>query len=74
MNKCNICGSRIKLHKHHILPVNKNGKNSNKITVCSNCHKIIHYKKWDKSFLPSILTLEEKEIIMNKIKDLRMYL
>ncbi len=41
---CVICGSRDGLQVHHIIPLTRNGTNSqaNLITLCSKCHKRRH--------------------------------
>jgi Holliday junction DNA helicase RuvB len=43
-HKCRCCGSPHSLHVHHIIPWSKGGKTrmKNLITVCRNCHALIH--------------------------------
>ena len=43
--RCQNCGiSNVKLHCHHIVPLNKGGTNnlSNLITLCEDCHAKVH--------------------------------
>ena len=43
-HKCRCCGSPHSLHVHHIIPWSKGGRTrmKNLITVCRNCHALIH--------------------------------
>jgi hypothetical protein len=42
--ECNFCKSKDDLHSHHIIPLYLGGTDSfdNFITVCSNCHRLLH--------------------------------
>ena len=45
MNSCEICGKERILETHHIKSRNKGGRDveSNRVKLCSNCHKLVHY-------------------------------
>lgn len=41
---CYLCDFEMALHKHHIVPLSKNGEDQvkNKIVLCPNCHAMVH--------------------------------
>lgn len=44
IKKCFCCFSKLELTEHHIIPKNIGGteEESNKITLCLNCHMLLH--------------------------------
>lgn len=48
-HKCVICGSTLRLHAHHLIPVDHDKKGvymnlvQNGVTVCERCHLLIHH-------------------------------
>jgi len=73
-NKCQICGFTFKKKDgknynevHHIIPLSKNGKDSeiNTLVLCANCHRQLHYADIDisKIFEGKIIINGEEKII-----------
>ncbi len=48
---CSICGSKENLEAHHIIPVGNSRRymyqETNGITLCHECHKLVHHKAED---------------------------
>lgn len=64
--RCKICYGIAKI-AHHIIPISKGGgifNLDNLMSVCSNCHKYIHSKKYN-----MVLVIPESILINKKITD-----
>ncbi len=83
-NRCHVCGFRVSvaLTLHHIQPVEFGGGNdtSNLISICANCHKIVHAyatKQYAGDDLSALLgdsySHEQAEKIQDLISSIREY-
>lgn len=58
-SECSLCQATKNIHRHHIIPLSKNGINAkhNLIAFCSYCHKCVHTNT-----LPDYLEFKPKTI------------
>ncbi len=57
---CELCEREAaRLTSHHLIPKHKKGKNSNKIQICSSCHRQLH-QLFDNDYLARELNTKGK--------------
>lgn len=71
-NSCELCGSKINLQQHHILPIQHGGTDdeSNLTTLCKTCHEKEHgYDFTEDNFSKDRKPLGKSEIVSKAIRE-----
>ena len=70
---CYICNFKEALHKHHIIPIKQGGQEKvhNKITLCPNCHALVHKGKYSEQYL--VILKDNTEGVIKKDKAFKPY-